>query len=107
MKRIKRSDALREVYRRFFDGKPERLAELEDARASAAVARQVYALRTRAHLTQAALAERVGTTKSVISRMEHDDYTGHSLPLLRRIAAACGRRVEIRFVKSTAKRTAA
>jgi transcriptional regulator with XRE-family HTH domain len=70
---------------------------LEEIRAEAEVARTIYRLRNGAKLTQQALAERVGTTASVISRLEDADYTGHSLAMLRRIAAALGRRVEIRF----------
>ena len=70
---------------------------LEEVRAEAEVARTIYRLRSGAGLTQQALAERVGTTASVISRLEDADYTGHSLAMLRRIAAALGRRVEIRF----------
>lgn len=92
------SAALKYVHRRFFAGQPERLAELEEARASADVARQVYELRTKAKLTQKQLADRVGTTASVISRLEDDDYDGHSLAMLRRIATALNKRVEIRFV---------
>jgi transcriptional regulator with XRE-family HTH domain len=70
---------------------------LEEVRAEAEVARTIHRLRSGAGLTQQALAERVGTTASVISRLEDADYTGHSLPMLRRIAAPLGRRVEIRF----------
>ena len=33
----------------------------------------------------------------MISRLEDADYSGHSLAMLRRVAAALGRRVEIRF----------
>jgi ribosome-binding protein aMBF1 (putative translation factor) len=62
------------------------------------VASRLYALRKRAGLSQAELARRVGTTQSVISRLEDADYGGHSLALLQRIAAALKRRVEIRFV---------
>jgi len=40
----------------------------------------------------------VGTTQSVISRLEAADYTGHSLGMLRRIANALHCRVEVRFV---------
>jgi hypothetical protein len=40
----------------------------------------------------------IGTTASVISRLEDADYEGHSLAMLRRIAAALDKRVEIRFV---------
>jgi DNA-binding XRE family transcriptional regulator len=102
----KSSGALAFVHRRYFAGKPERLAELEEARASAAIARQVYALRSRAGLTQKELAERVGTTPSVISRLEDDDYEGHSVSMLRRIAAALNKRVEIRFLPRRGKRAA-
>jgi hypothetical protein len=34
----------------------------------------------------------------VICRLEDADYEGHSPAMLRRIAAALGKRVEIRFV---------
>jgi predicted transcriptional regulator len=46
------------------------------------------------------LARKVGTTQSVISRLEDADYDGHSLAMLRRIASALEKRVEIRFVPS-------
>ena len=62
------------------------------------VARKIYTLRTGAKLTQAQLAKKVGTTQSVISRLEDADYDGHSLAMLTRIAAVLERRVEIRFV---------
>lgn len=62
------------------------------------MARRLYALRKQAGVSQAELARRVGTTQSVISRLEDADYGGHSLALLQRIAAALERRVEIRFV---------
>ena len=100
------SAALKYLHRRFYAGRPARLAELEEARASAEVARKVYELRTKAKLTQKELAARVGTTPSVISRLEDDDYEGHSLAMLRRIAAALNKRVEIRFVPLKSKRAA-
>jgi DNA-binding XRE family transcriptional regulator len=100
------SAALEYVHRRFYAGRPERIAELEEARASAEVARKVYELRTKAKLTQKELAARVGTTASVISRLEDDDYEGHSLAMLRRIASALNKRVEIRFVPLKSKHAA-
>jgi DNA-binding XRE family transcriptional regulator len=100
------SAALEYLHRRFYTGRPERIAELEEARASAEVARKVYELRTKAKLTQRELAARVGTTASVISRLEDDDYEGHSLAMLRRIASALNKRVEIRFVPLKSKRAA-
>ncbi len=100
------TDALGILHRRYFEGMPERLAELEEARASAEVARQIYELRTQAGLTQRKLAELIGTSHSVISRLEQDDYQGHSLAMLRRIAAALGKRVEIRFLPLVAAEVA-
>ena len=40
---------------------------------SSQIARLIRELREQAELTQAQLAERVGTTQSVISRLENDD----------------------------------
>jgi ribosome-binding protein aMBF1 (putative translation factor) len=91
------TDAVEILRRRYVDGNPEAEALLDEVQAEAEVARGIYRLRTEAGLTQQALAERIGTTASVISRLEDADYTGHSLAMLRRIAAALGRRVEIRF----------
>jgi len=71
-----------------------RVAELEEEQT---VARQLYELRTAAGLTQEDLASLVGTQKTAISRLERADYTGHSLAMLRRIAAALGKRVVIQF----------
>jgi ribosome-binding protein aMBF1 (putative translation factor) len=92
------TDALEIMDQEFFRGKPERSAELEKMRADDAVARKIYSLRTKAGLSQRALAKLVGTTASVICRLEDADYEGHSLAMLNRIAAALHRRVEIRFV---------
>jgi ribosome-binding protein aMBF1 (putative translation factor) len=97
-KRKTTTDAIEILHRRYFEGRPDRLAELEEERAGAEVARRVYELRQKSGMTQAELAKLVGTTASVISRLEDADYTGHSLSMLRRIAAALDRRVEIRFV---------
>ena len=40
----------------------------------------------------------IGTTASIICRLEDANYEGHSLAMLNRIAAALNQRVEIRFV---------
>jgi hypothetical protein len=40
----------------------------------------------------------VGTSSSVISRLEDAEYRGHSLAMLRRIADAVGMKVVVRFV---------
>jgi ribosome-binding protein aMBF1 (putative translation factor) len=104
-KRKPTSDAVEILHRRFYEGKPKRLAELEEARANDEVARQICTLRIAAGLTQRQLAKLVGTTASVICRLEDADYEGHSLAMLRRIASALKQRVVIRFVpaKPTAR----
>ena len=61
---------------------------LETERQQAEIAQQIYDLRTAAGLTQCELAARVGTTASVICRLEDADYDRYSLTMLRRIAAA-------------------
>jgi ribosome-binding protein aMBF1 (putative translation factor) len=93
-----RSDTLQALYERYVGDDPERVAAYERAVADADVATQIYQLRTQAGLSQRELAARIGTTASVICRLEDADYDGHSLAMLRRIAAAVGKRVEVRFV---------
>jgi DNA-binding XRE family transcriptional regulator len=92
------SDAVEVLHRRFYEGKSGRLKSLEEARANEEIARKICELRTAAGLTQTQLAKLIGTTASVICRLEDADYEGHSLAMLRRIGAALNQRVEIRFV---------
>jgi ribosome-binding protein aMBF1 (putative translation factor) len=82
----------------YYSSKPERKADLEVARLDASVARQIYELRSVVGLTQRELALQVGTTASVISRLEATDYQGHSLDMLRRIAAALEANLEVKLV---------
>jgi DNA-binding XRE family transcriptional regulator len=91
-------DAVEILHRRFYRGKPARLKTLEAARANEEVARKIHELRSAAGLTQTRLARLIGTTASVICRLEDADYEGHSLAMLRRIAGALNQRIEIRFV---------
>jgi DNA-binding XRE family transcriptional regulator len=80
-------------------GKSQEMADLvAQEQANLDIARKLYDLRAQAKLSQAELARRVGTTQSVISRLEDADYDGHSLQMLRRIASALDKRVEIRFL---------
>ena len=102
-KRKPTTDAIEIVHRRYYEGRPQRIAELAKAEANDTVARKIYALRKRASLTQQQLAKLVGTTTSVICRLEDADYQGHSLAMLRRIADALNKRVELRFVDAKRK----
>ena len=92
------TDAVEILHRRFYQGHPRRLKTLAECRANDEIARKIQTLRSKAGLTQAQLAKLVGTTASVICRLEDADYKGHSITMLRRIAAALNRRVEIRFL---------
>jgi DNA-binding XRE family transcriptional regulator len=94
----KTTDAIEILRRRFFADDPdfesEVAAEIENCR----ISRQVYDLRKEAGLSQEALADLVGTSRSVIARLEAADYEGHSMAMLRRIAEALHKRVEVRFL---------
>jgi len=59
----------------------------------------VREMREGAGLTQVELAKRIGTTQSVIARLEDAEYRGHSLSMLERIAAACGVNLKLRAEK--------
>lgn len=62
------------------------------------IAEMIHQVRTEAGLSQRALAKLLGTSASAICRLEDGEYDGHSMAMLRRIAEALGKRVEIRFV---------
>jgi ribosome-binding protein aMBF1 (putative translation factor) len=94
----KTQNGLAILHRRYYAGRADRLATLEEMRVADDVARRIVQLRTAAGFSQRELARLVGTTPSVICRLEDADYKGHSLTMLRRIATALKQRVEIRFV---------
>ena len=85
---------------------PELRRLTEEARINAAVAQLIYAARNKVGLSQAELAERIGTKQSVISRLEDADYEGHSLSMMKRIAETLDKRVEVRFLPAKRLRTA-
>ena len=97
-KRKMTTDALEIIHRRYYEGRPEREAAYGEMEANVAIAEKIRSLRAKSGLSQRALAKLVGTTASVICRLEDADYEGHSLAMLNRIAAALDKRVEIRFL---------
>ena len=62
------------------------------------VAGQMLKARSRAGLTQDAVAERMGTTKSAISRLESAGKHAPSLATLKRYALAVGCELQVRLV---------
>jgi DNA-binding XRE family transcriptional regulator len=97
-KRKFKSATLQWTYDRHIGNDPRQIEEYEQEVLNAEIARKIYDLRTKAGLSQRELAKRVGTTASAICRLEDADYDGHSLFMLKRIAEALDKRVEIRFM---------
>jgi transcriptional regulator with XRE-family HTH domain len=95
-----RNDALAVLTQMFgeTEGWDERVAAATEA---ALIAEEVYALRERHGLTQAALADLIDSSQSAVARLENATYHGHSISVLRRIAAAVGERVIVRFMATT------
>jgi transcriptional regulator with XRE-family HTH domain len=96
-KRRKASNASR-ILARITGREPAVREAIETHKLNASVAEMILAARKKAGLTQGQLARLVGTTESVISRLEDADYEGHSLTMLRRIAEALDHRVEVQLV---------
>ncbi len=92
------SNALEILHQDIYEGRPERIANLEAARVNDDVARKIRELRESANLSQRQLATLVDTQASVICRLEDADYEGHSLAMLNRIATALNQRLSINFV---------
>ncbi|MBX9772434.1 MAG: helix-turn-helix domain-containing protein [Candidatus Obscuribacterales bacterium] len=91
-------DVVDYLYDKYIKGDPEAEKRLEQYEEDSHVAQLIYDMREESGLTQAQLAKLVGTSPSVISRLEDSDYQGHSLTMLKRIADALGKRVEVRVV---------
>jgi DNA-binding XRE family transcriptional regulator len=102
-KRKFKSAALQWTYDRYIGNDSKRMREYEEELLNAEIARKIYDLRTKTGLTQRELAKRVGTSASAICRLEDADYEGHSLFMLKRIAEALDKRLEIRFVPARRK----
>lgn len=76
---------------------------LEEERLNVQISQMIYDARTAAGITQTELARLVGTTQPTIARLENADYRGHSLMMLRRIAAALNRHLIIKLSDDSSK----
>lgn len=92
------TDAVEILDRVFVGDDPARRAAADKAYEDAVIGMMIYQARTRARMTQKQLADLVDTDQAVISRLEDADYRGHSLTMLRKIARALGKRLDIRLV---------
>jgi len=93
----KTANALEILKRRYIGTDKRRQEALKRELVNAKVASLIYDARKRAGLNQGQLANLIGTTQSVISRMEDSDYGGHTLRILNRIAEALNTSLEVRF----------
>lgn len=69
-----------------------------------ALGQLIYDLRTAAGLSQRALAERMGTTQSVISRLEEGGGAKNRIDTLARVAVALDRHLILSFPEEVPKR---
>lgn len=72
-----------------------------------ALAHEMLSARTRAGLTQEAVADRMGTTKSAVSRLEGAGKHAPSVASLKKYAAAVGCTLKIELIQQPVKRRAA
>ena len=97
-KRKFKSAAVQELYNEVVGSDQAAQEEFEQELVNIEVAQLLHDMRTRAGLSQRDLARKVGTSASAINRLESDDYQGHTVAMVRRIAAALNRRLEFRAV---------
>lgn len=83
------------LHRRYIKEDAERKSSLQTERVNAEVAQLIHDLRKDAGLTQQELADLIGTTQSVLSRLEDADYEGHSLSMLHRVAEALKQKLTV------------
>jgi len=72
-------------------------AKLDEAEPDYLLAREILAARLAARMSQAALAQAIGTSQSRVSKWERGEEAPR-VDALRRIAKATGRQLEVRFV---------
>ena len=79
----------------------------EEEHEKLSIGEQLVRIRLAAGLTQAEVAKRAGTTASAISRYENAEYDRYELRTLKRIAEACGGRLQLVFEPTPQRRRAA
>jgi transcriptional regulator with XRE-family HTH domain len=95
-------DAMEILHHIFLKDDPEMQQMVEVESVKSEIAQQIYDLRETAGLTQAQLAEKVGSTAEVIDNLEETDYEDHELGdavlMLHRVAKALGKRIEFQTI---------
>jgi ribosome-binding protein aMBF1 (putative translation factor) len=106
-KRKFKSAAVQELYEELIGDDAATQEEFEEGLVNIEAGQLIYDMRSKAGLSQRELARKVGTSASAINRLESADYEGHTVAMVRRIATALNRRLELRAVpiKRTAVKT--
>src|SRR6266851_2214029 len=97
-KRKFKSAAVQELYDELIDDDTAAQEEFEEGLVNIEAAQLIYVMRTKAALSQRDLARKIGTSASAINRLESADYQGHTIAMVRRIATALNRRLELRAI---------
>ena len=92
------NDGLKILHAAFYEGHPDRLAALEQARLDDDMGRRIRQLREDAGLTQKQLGRRLGVTARFVDDLEEAAIETNYLLWLQRVAAAVAKRVQIRCV---------
>ncbi len=79
---------------------PEVVKEIERLEPFYQIINQLLYLRKERNLTQKELAELINTTQSCVARLESGKYNP-SLRFLQKIADACDKKIEIKFIPKT------
>jgi predicted transcriptional regulator len=91
-------DALEIIDDRYFKGRPDMEALLEEADERLRLAERLREMREKQDLSQEEVANRIGTKRSVIARLEKPGYQKYTLTTLKRVARAMGYSIRVEFV---------
>lgn len=91
-----------EILKRRVEKKPALKKIYEEEKLNFQIACLIRKSRESAGLTQAQLADLIGTKQSVISRLEDADYDGHSIGMLQKIAKALHKTLVLNFEENHA-----
>ena len=83
---VTHEDVQAEIYAKYPGLKKEVQLELHKIK----IAEKIVKLRKKARLSQKNLADKIGTTQSVIARLENSNYKDYRVSTLQRIAAVTG-----------------
>ena len=82
----------------FFERNPKHRAQLEEAKAYQEIARAFFDLRAASGLSAKEVGRAAGMSTRTIEKLESGEHPRPTLALLRQVASALGKKVELRLV---------